>query len=623
MNRLRALWKRRWRLPLIADIGILIAGVVLIWLGMAYVQPEWVRGVYFDFIERHPMLIILNGLPILVILAGLYFATGRSLFSILITGSFFIAMGLVNSIKISTRSDPFVPADLRLLREAFAILQQSWAGHFLTVFAVILGVVLLAVLIVRFFSVQRIHLIIRLAGPLACLVLFTTLTFTVYADRDLYYSFTRGAVGNRFADYNRQGFVYSFMHDLATRSVREPAYLNHAAFTVLEAEAAPPTDVGVRPNVVMIMAEAFSDLTEEPHFDFAGRRDPLENFRQISGDALVAGDLIVDVFGGATVFTEFAALTGISPVTLSDTIVPYEFVRNNTDSIVWQFRNLGYDTIALHPFDSWFYNRANVFQRLGFDLFLHGHGEGHFLDAPFRGGFVSEEATFDALIEIVDDRAALDEPLFLFCITIQNHAIYQNKYFFALQDLFDTDLEMTWDERMTLENYIYGLFDVDEQMARLVARLEADPEPYILIYFSDHQPMIRRRTFEQMGWGDLFGPPLEAMRMFTVPFFIWQNEAARQEMDLEERVRELGLDADVEVSAFYLGAMLLQLLEFDRWSPFFSHVNELRTELPVMRPGVYRAAGGEFVTTLPPHLREVFDFYHAWSHYKLFYQVVG
>jgi len=621
MSQLRTLLQHRFRLPRLVDLAILLLALCLIWLAMAGLQPPNFRRLFVLYSFEEPMLLLLNALPIALILSGLYLATGRSLFSSLTTGAFFVTFGLINSIKSIERQEPFVPTDLRLFREALAIAGQYGMGSIFAMLGLVLFIILLGIFAFRFFSAAKLHLALRIVGPLAALTLLISLTFTVYADEVRYHSFT-GQLGNRMADYTHRGFVYSFLHDITAMSLREPTRLDPSIFTALEAEALPPTEDGTRPNVVVIMAEAFSDMTNQPHFDFSGRPDPLEHFNRASADALLSGRLIVDVLGGGTAFTEFAFLTGISPVTLSSSISPYEFVRSNTDSIAWRFSDLGYDTIALHPFHGWFYNRINVFERLGFDKFLYGHAEHHFEGAPLRGSFVSEEATFDALIEILDDRNPADAPLFLFCITIQNHGPYLGKYTMDRQYFFDTDMDLSDEELLILDNFIYGLFDVDAQLARLIARLEADPEPYILLYFSDHQPSVRHTTMEALDWGSLWGPPMYVIQAYTVPFFIWQNEAARQEMSLNPRAAELELEIGMEFSAFYLSAVLLQLLDFGQYSPFFSHLNEFRTVLPIMRPSVYLAAGGELSRRLPAHLTELFDFYHAWSHYRLFHQIV-
>jgi len=620
MTQLRTLLRRRWRIPLPLDILILFSALCLIFLAMAGLQPYGLHR-FHDIYSQELMLLLLNVLPIVLVLLGLYLATGRSLPSAFLTGSFFITLGLINSIKIAQRQEPFVPTDLRFFREALALVGQYGMGNIIVILSLLAATLLFGALAIRFFLTAKLRPAIRVAGPLICLSLLIGLTLTIYASPQRYHSFD-GQSGNRMADYTSRGFIYSFLHDITATPLREPAYRDFPGFTALEAEALQPTAAGIRPHVIMIMSEAFSDLTNEPHFDFDGRPNPLTNFNRISEDALLSGELIVDVRGGGTAFTEFAALTGISPLLLSDSIPPYEFVRTNTDSIAWRFSALGYDTIALHPFHGWFYNRDNVFPRLGFDHFLYGHAEHHFEGAPLRGGFVSEEATFNALIEILDNRSETDAPLFLFCITIQNHGGYRSKYTSERIYFFDTDLPLSEDELLILDNFIYGLFDVDQQLARLVARLESDPTPYVLVYFSDHQPSLPRSTVGALGWGDTRGPRTEVIRAYTVPFFIWQNAAARTEMSLAARADELGLSAEIKISAFHLGAMLLQLLDFDRYSPFFSHVNDLRTQLPVIHPGVYRAANSNFVTELPSHLTDIFDFYHSWSHYKLFHQII-
>jgi len=617
MQTIRTVLKRRFQLPLWADIIILILAAAAIWWRMASLT----HPVYVEASFEYPLLLLLNTLPILLILAALYLASGRSILSSVITAGFFLTLGEIHYTKALERGEPFMPTDIRLAREALAVAGQY--RSIITMLGLVIIVVLLIALAIRLFLSAKLRPAVRIVGPIISLAILVTLTFTLYADEELHDSFP-GVFGNRLGDYDHRGFVYSFMHDITALSIQPPPDIDVAKFQALEAAAEEiPADLPSRPHVVMIMSEAFSDLTDLPYFDFTNHRNPLEHFHQIRDGSMIAGDLVVDVIGGGTIFTEFAALTGISPTMFSRSIQPYELVRDNTDSIVWHFSRLGYDTLAVHPFHGWFYNRHNAFERLGFDRFLYGNAEYHFEGAELRGGWVSEEAVIDALIEIIDERRSLDTPLFLFCTTVQNHGGYIGKYSDQRLHLFDTDLDLSEEELLILDNFIYGLFDVDRELARLVARLEADPEPYVLVYFSDHQPSLHQETHRQIGWGEFGGAPLQALLSFTVPFFIWQNEAARSEMDLAARAESLGLSGDdVEVSAFYLGPMLMQMLEFDQWSPFLAHVNNLREQLPVARPWVYREAGGLHQPTLPEHLREMFDFYRGWSYYRVFVQTV-
>jgi len=616
MQNILAKLKHRFRLPLWADLLVILLATAAIWWGMVRLS----NPVYLETSLRTPLLILLNTLPILLVLLTLYLASGRSILSGLITAGFFLALGEIHRVKILERSEPFMPTDIRLIREALAVVEQYNAQSTLATLGTVIAIVLLLALVIRFFTSAKLRPAVRVVGPIIALALLVALTFTVYADEDLYDSFD-GVFGNRRGDYEHRGFVYSFMHDITALSIRRPPNPNTAEFHTREA-AAPeiPAELPNRPNVVMVMSEAFNELTESPYLDFTNHRDPLENFRRIRDESFISGDLIVDVIGGGTIFTEFAALTGVSPTMFSHSIQPYEFVRDNTDSIARQFSRLGYDTIALHPFHGWFYNRYNVFQRFGFDAFLYGDAEYHFEGAELRGGWVSEEATMDALIDLIDERAHLDDPLFLFCITVQNHGGYLGKYSEERLNLFDTDLDFEEEELLILDNFIYGLFDIDRELARLIDHLESDPEPYVLVYFGDHAPSLRRSIYQTLGWGDVWYSPLYALQAFTVPFFIWQNEAAREEMDLEARAAMLGLQNQVKVSAFYLGAMLMQVLEFDQLSPFLTQVNHLREVLPIARPFVYRAVDGELQNTLPEHLREAFEFYWAWSYYKIFVQ---
>lgn len=111
-------------------------------------------------------------------------------------------------------------------------------------------------------------------------------------------------------------------------------------------------------TVVGIMLEAFSDLTDFPALgelsSVRGVYEPLHELEKRS----VSGDLLTNIFAGGTTDTEWGFLTGYSE---------HEEFRSATDSFVRYFKAQGYDTLYRHPGYSWFYNRSNVNEYLGFD----------------------------------------------------------------------------------------------------------------------------------------------------------------------------------------------------------------------------------------------------------------
>ena len=65
-------------------------------------------------------------------------------------------------------------------------------------------------------------------------------------------------------------------------------------------------DDSVLPNIIMVMSEAFSDVSNSDFLSFDGFDDPLEFYNDfISRDDVVSGHIVVPNFGGGTSDTEF------------------------------------------------------------------------------------------------------------------------------------------------------------------------------------------------------------------------------------------------------------------------------------------------------------------------------
>ena len=121
--------------------------------------------------------------------------------------------------------------------------------------------------------------------------------------------------GNIYFDvnqYSSKGFVYSFIYKLNSMRIEKPEGYNNSYFIAAEEDYEPEKyDSDELPHIIMVMGEAFSDLSENSHFDFTNYGDPLENFKRLaSSENAISGHIIVPNFGGGTSNTEFDVLTG-------------------------------------------------------------------------------------------------------------------------------------------------------------------------------------------------------------------------------------------------------------------------------------------------------------------------
>jgi len=613
-------FKRKWTLSGLQSLCVILISTTLIWAVTVLLNSGSYIKYYLRQCLSSPLLAVLNYIPILLFCLLLFLVFRHAPLSAILTCFVFSLMAAINLIKTNLRQDPFVPADIGLAREALGVIGSYGIGNLLLLALLVLLTGTLCAFVLLKWRRTAIPLPVRLAGIGLCLVAAALSYRFAYANNELYNTFDY-TFGGKDSEYGCKGFVYSFIHDISAMKVQKPENYSAADYEALESAALPIGSGETAPHVIMIMGEAYSHLSRSEHFDFSDHTDPTRYFMEAAEDALLSGYLAADVNGGGTAYTEFSSLTGISPVILSTETSPYNFIRSDTDSIAWSLKRMGYDTLAIHPGNGWFYNRNNVYRYLGFDDFLY-------LESSFdpetqnKGGRISEEATFDLLIEEFQSHLEeSDAPLFEFCVTIQNHSGYFEKYFTGTEANFDTNVELTPEEINTLSNYFEGMLDADAQFHRLIQYLEALDEPVVLVYFGDHLPSVTD-ILQKIGYGQFGGDIKARLQMYTVPYIIWANDAALSQTSLSENLKNSTLSSETMYSVYYLAPALMELLGMDGVSPFFSAVNTMRDSLPILTWSIYADGNGALSTELPAGLDEAAAFYKEWSYYKLFDQVL-
>ena len=69
---------------------------------------------------------------------------------------------------------------------------------------------------------------------------------------------------------------------------------------------------GVKPQIIMIMCEAFNDVTDADAFTYSEEDDPMHGFYEVaSSPNSINGHIVVPNFGAGTANTEFDVLTGM------------------------------------------------------------------------------------------------------------------------------------------------------------------------------------------------------------------------------------------------------------------------------------------------------------------------
>ncbi|MCL2852733.1 MAG: LTA synthase family protein [Defluviitaleaceae bacterium] len=581
--------------------------------------------------ENGAAVIWLNFLPILITSLILYFASNNVVLSVGVTGFIVIALSVGNRFKIIFRQDPLTTWDFVLGAE-LAVISRSFSPRLifgtLGGFALIVAVTIVLLIFVRTrkmaFAARAIGLALSLAAGLIS-------TRTFLADEHLFnHLYVSGNPYRMENQFNSRGFLYAFIHTHLTSEITRPLGFDAASVSqhvaMLEErpgeaeEAYSSPDMSRHPHVILVLAEAFSEFHLSPGITFAEGFDPGYNYRRLREESL-HGYIVVPNYGGGTADAEFDILTGINTRHYRGMAYSYMMITREFPGLVSVLNSLGYHSQALHPGFAWFYNRENVFEFLGFDNYMAGDD---FAGAPTRGGYVTEEYTFDRVIERFEEHLELrpDSPLFEFVITIQNHGPYDHaKHPNSYTVEFESDPPLSQADMDLLRTYFYGLADVDRELGRITDYMAAIDEPVIVIYFSDHLPLVTRGILDAHQYPN----PPAAMNYdywpevwpfvsdFTVPFIIWRNEAAEKLLEGRTTSEESGLI----MSSFSFGAFILEFMGLEQVDPFMYHINNLRKKIPVQLEFAYFDALGRrfsYDETINDDVR----LYKHWSYYRLF-----
>ena len=574
-------------------------------------------------ILQAPTMLLLNILPVLLVILLLFFATRKLFFSVSLTGSVLIFFAVSDRIKVSMRQEPLLPTDLTLVKETAAILKTFPPYQIALIALMILGFIALIALSFIKTKPVKIAPVPRIIGLVLVIVCAFGANSKIYADKGRYDAYP--TVDNPYFQvnqYNTKGMIYSFLHQYNITQMTAPEGYSETYFAGLENTDWAAPEGQEYPHIVMIMGEAFSDMSENEHLNFAGYRDPLQNFKAIcNSDNAYSGHIVVPNFGGGTSNTEYDVLTGCGTRYLDNPLPSYNFIHGDFDGMPHQLSKLGYETQSVHPGYAWFYNRQNVYPDLGFDncYFLEDSFD---LETQGYGGYINEVVTMDKIIDTLDTHIQeKDSPLFSFTVTIQNHGPYE-KHYGTLPANFSTDVPLDENQTDLLTQYFAGVIDADEQIGRLKAYAENSDEPIVLVYFGDHLPGFSNgmEFFDLLDYPiDANGTPEEQLAVYKTPYFIWQNDSAKALYgDINAKAAALELPADGLMSSQFLGTTVLELFAQGYESPLHQLNNKLRTELPVCAKNIYVDRNGAYTEYISAEQQEMVKTLKNWQYYKLF-----
>lgn len=524
------------------------------------------------FVEVRSEAFFFNILLVELLGYFLFFLFGKLKVALWIVSPVVMIFGLVNHYVMEFRSTPFVPWDLFSIGTAASVVGDYTFTVSGRVLFVTLGFVLIMIL-AGFLSLHlKKPLAIRVVGTAlfaACLVsLSSSLQDENFQTKHYLYPFLFTPA--HMTKVN--GMLVTFTMNLAYIAIDKPkGYDREKVNEILNAyEPDEDNKEGSKgdtpredyPNIIVIMDEAFSDLSVLG--DFITSEDYMPFFHSLEKGAkdTITGKLNVSVCGGNTANTEFEFLTGNTMAFLPNGSIPYQqYIKQDTESLASYLGTLGYATYSYHPYYASGWSRDKVYPMLGFE-------QSYFLEdmtsRQVLRGYVSDESDFNFVKKLYETRDK-SKPMFLFNVTMQNHGSYNDAY-----DNFTPDVKVIGSEQFPLQQYLSLVKQTDSDLRDLLEYFKNQKDKTVVVFFGDHQPndYLVNQMLDTKGLkcSDL-GQDNQYLR-FQVPYMIWAN------YDIEEAT-------EVETSANYLGAEVLKAVGVET-SPYMNYLLDFKQKYPVL-----------------------------------------
>lgn len=520
-----------------------------------------------DWMLTHPVQTLLGFCLILLVFMMMYIATCNISLAMLGTSGTLITLGLINYYKVVMRGDPFMPWDLVLKKEAINIITYIDISLDKETILV-LGALIIIIIALGFLKPKKIKWRYRLVGIFIGLSVITLFMNKTYFNNDKMKKLgVEDIFWNQKRNYEINGFLTGFSMNIPKIMIKAPTEYSEKNINEIIEEYEKSVPVfeneksNKQPNIIIIMNEAFWDPTVLSEITYS--QDPIPTIRKIRNEG-ISGWLLSPEYGGGTANIEFEVLTGHSVSFLPPGSMAYQqYVNKPLGSMASYLKEAGYATIAIHPYQKWFWDRENVYPYLGFEQFI---SDEDFINPHKRGQFISDVETSHEIIRQYEKHKG--KPFFNYTVTMQNHGPYNDRRYG--DDIVKVKgKHLSQDAKDILQTYVEGVKDSDKALGDLIDYFKSVEDPTIIVMFGDHLPMLGNEyaVYKDAGYISEGELTLEDKKnLHLTPLVIWNNYGNKKQ--------DIGI-----INASYLGPYVMDFGNM-KMPTYFDFLNQLHQDLP-------------------------------------------
>mgnify|MGYP000585870667 FL=1 len=314
----------------------------------------------WEFLQERPLVFFYNAFLIFTTTLIVYLFR-RRVFVRTILFIFWMGLGIINGVLLTTRVTPFTGPDLHMITDAVQIADRYLSPFFFWV-VMIVAVIAIIGLIILFIKgpkyqgklSYKVNVPLIIAGVLA----FAGTTKLALEKRVLSNYF--GNIAFAYEDY---GYPYCLATTVFNTGISSPREYSKGVIDEIQKSEENLAETGEkRPNILFLQLESFFDPTLVEYLEVS--EDPIPNFRKMMND-YSSGYFKVPSVGAGTANTEFESITGMSMRYFGPGEYPYKSILKETtcESAPYVLKGLGYGTHAIHNNEANFYGRKNGLRR--------------------------------------------------------------------------------------------------------------------------------------------------------------------------------------------------------------------------------------------------------------------
>ena len=496
----------------------------------------------------------LSVITIAILWLFLYCLTGKLLISYVIMEVGTTIWGLANRIILYTRDQFITVVDFRTLGEAAEVrIEWKVAFHPIIIVFVVVSVIL-GILLWSLLNKNRkertanrnkkIIWCIRALGLLGAAGLFIGI-----------HSKPQQILMDDLLPFRKTGNVVWFCQSVFSNVAEDLSYEEVCAIynKIIESEKTEDVISTKRPNIVVVMSEAFWNINNLEGLVEASE-NPMDKYFEITKDA-IRGEVAVNVYGGGTNQSEFEFLTGLNAKYLLNVDCYDEYFEGEQESLVSYLNELGYYSMAFHPYTGEFWQRETAYPNIGFSEF---YDREEFMNTEKCHGYISDKAMTQEIIARFESRKELnpEQPIFAFAVSVQNHVNDMAKideasakdgcYGITTKVLGDVADQESVDN---VEEYYNGIKHSIDALEELLDYFSNYEEDTMVVFFGDHAPLYIKLICDTDSVDD-------DLNMYRTPYMIWTN----YENDYESY-------GDFNLS--YLSSVLFDYLDYPKTQQYY------------------------------------------------------